>query len=379
MIFNHKILIDDEEKVLTFYKYPHVFWIDLIKESVDIYENIKENIFYKFLESIYENYISKGYCFVVDEEWEGHDINQILSSENYSYTLFNLLDEFKNQYDIKHRFFYIISSNLYYHFYKKSEYIYPYLHWLKVDNFIQDEDWWKIRYNKKIKYKFVYLNRVPKFDRVLLYDKILKTDILKDSIWSWNAVNFEDYKGKKPNHVNRSLEENFVNFNDEESLLKEPSLPTIESFCSILVESETEFENLFISEKTAKCFIHEIPFVVFASPHFIESLHKLGFKTFDKWWDESYDLEHDINKRIELISNTILQIDKKTYEELDKIYSEMREVLEHNKKLYFDIHNGIKLKSLTIKPITFNKMHEILRFGGNLDNKFKSLNLNNII
>ena len=379
MEFDFKIMIDDEDRVLTFYNYPHVFWVDLIKSSIDSSPKIENNYFYKFLESIYSDYLSKGYCFIVDEEWEGHDINKILISEKYSYTLFDILDFFKKKYNINHVFFSIISSNLYYHFYKKSDYIIPYLHWLRTDNFIIDDDWWKLKNKKSIKHKFVYLNRIPKYERVLLYDEIIKSDLLKNCVWSWNAVNIEDYKGKKDNHVNKSLEGDFIDFADEETLLGEPIQPTIDSFCSILVESETDLESLFISEKTSKCFIHEIPFVILGSPNFLKTLQKLGFKTFDKWWDESYDSEYNLEIRIKKIVNTLSYINTKSIEELRIIYTEMKDVLHHNKKLYFDIHNCIKLKELTTKPPTFNKMHNILRVNGNLTDRFEVKSFNDII
>jgi hypothetical protein len=374
------ILIDKNEKVLAFCKYPNTFWVDMIRQSIEERPIIQYNKFYIFLQSLYDDYFSKGYCFIVDEEWEGHDINQILSSENYPYTLFDILDLFKENYNITHRFFCIISSNLYYHFYKKSDYIYSYLHWLKVTNFIPNDDWWNPS-KKEITYKFLYLNRVPKYERSLLYDEILKLDILDSSIWSWNAVNYLEYDGQQTNHISKALENNFIDFDDEQTLLIEPDNPSLKVFCSLLVESETEQENLFISEKTAKCIIHEVPFIAFASYNFLDTLKKLGFKTFDRWWDESYDKEKDLSKRIKKISNVVSYINSKSLNELKSMYDDMKEVLTHNKKLYYDIHNSETKTKLTKKPNTFNKMHKILRVGGDLSTKFeiKKVKVENIL
>lgn len=374
------ILIDKNEKVLAFSKYPNTFWVEMIRQSIEERPIIQYNKFYIFLQSLYDDYFSKGYCFIVDEEWEGHDINQILSSENYPYTLFDILDLFKENYKINHRFFCIISSNLYYHFYEKSNYIYSYLHWLKVTNFIPNDDWWNPS-KKEITHKFLYLNRVPKYERSLLYDEVLKLDILENSIWSWNAVNYHEYDGQQSNHINKALESNFIDFDDEQTLLIEPDNPSLKVFCSLLVESETEKENLFISEKTAKCIIHEVPFIAFASYNFLDTLKKLGFKTFDRWWDESYDKEKDLSKRIKKISNVISYINSKSLNELKSIYDDMEEVLTYNKKLYYDIHNSETKSKLTKKPNTFNKMHKILRVGGDLSKKFelKKVKVENIL
>lgn len=156
------IIIDEQTRAIAFYNYPNTFWVDLIRKSIESSNKIETNSFYLFLENLYE-WFSKGFVFIVDEEWEGHDINQICKEHNYPYTLFDILDKFKENYQINHDFFKIISINLYYKFYKKSNYIYPYLHWLKVDNFIGDnKSWWEKYNTKNIEYKFLYLNRVPK-------------------------------------------------------------------------------------------------------------------------------------------------------------------------------------------------------------------------
>ena len=370
------IIIDEKEKSLAFYDYPNTFWVDLIRKSIENSNKIETNSFYLFLQNLYE-WFSKGFVFIVDEEWEGHDINQICKEHNYSYTLFDILDKFKENYQINHDFFKIISSNLYYKFYKKSNYIYPYLHWLKVDNFIGDnKSWWEKYNTKNIEYKFLYLNRVPKPARVYLYDKILTTNVLDNSIWSWNSCNFTEYEGRKENHINKSLEGEFIDFSDEQTLLKEPDNPSLKVFCSILIESETEIENLFISEKTAKCIIHEIPFLCLAPPYYLDVLKKLGFKTFDKWWDESYDLQMNLEKRTDKLFEVISYINNKTINELNDIYKEIQSVLDHNKKLYYDIHHGKKLIELTAKPKISDKMHNILRIGGDLKEKFNYIKIN---
>ena len=37
------------------------------------------------------------------------------------------------------------------------------------------------------------------------------------------------------------------------------------------------------------------------NPQSLKVLKKQGFKTFDKWWDESYDDEFDFHKRMDKI------------------------------------------------------------------------------
>ena len=63
----------------------------------------------------------------------------------------------------------------------------------------------------------------------------------------------------------------------------------------------------------------------------IKKLKSIGFQTFDKFFDESYDENID-NLFIEL--NRLLKLDRK---ELHDIYYNMREILVHNFNHYFKI------------------------------------------
>ena len=44
------------------------------------------------------------------------------------------------------------------------------------------------------------------------------------------------------------------------------------------------------------------PIIQFAPYKTLEVMKQYGFKTFDKWWDESYDDEPDDWKRLEMIN-----------------------------------------------------------------------------
>jgi len=106
-----------------------------------------------------------------------------------------------------------------------------------------------------------------------------------------------------------------------------------QSFCAIV--TETRFAQPFanFSEKTLLAIRAQIPFIVVAPPKTLEYIKQFGFKTFDKWWDESYDQEQDHAKRMIKILNLIEHISSKPLEELIKIRKEMKYVLKHNYKI----------------------------------------------
>lgn len=71
---------------------------------------------------------------------------------------------------------------------------------------------------------------------------------------------------------------------------------------NLVVESDIALQNnFFLTEKTLKCLITGIPFVLVGSPLFLQNLQQLGLSTYNDIWDESYDLEPDYIKRIDKI------------------------------------------------------------------------------
>jgi hypothetical protein len=59
-------------------------------------------------------------------------------------------------------------------------------------------------------------------------------------------------------------------------------------------------------------------------------MKQYGFKTFDKWWDESYDNEKDDWKRLQMIMDLVLEISEYDKKDLLHMYEDMKETLQHN-------------------------------------------------
>lgn len=104
----------------------------------------------------------------------------------------------------------------------------------------------------------------------------------------------------------------------------------MDSFCNIVTETRYDTPFQYISEKTLKPIISKRPFILLSSPGTLKLLKSFGFKTFDYWWDESYDEEQDHYKRFKMVydlSQNILSKDKET---LEKYLKEMQEILDYN-------------------------------------------------
>ena len=107
-----------------------------------------------------------------------------------------------------------------------------------------------------------------------------------------------------------------------------------DSYINIVVESV--MSTNFLTEKTYKPIANLQPFVLVAGRHSLKELHALGYKTFDKWIDESYDDIEDNWTR------AIAAVDAATefLEEPERI-CEMENVLIHNRNLFFNAPNRL--------------------------------------
>ena len=103
-----------------------------------------------------------------------------------------------------------------------------------------------------------------------------------------------------------------------------------DSFVNIVSESLTHETTVFFSEKIYKPIFVAQPFILVGNPRSLEVLRSQGYKTFSKWWDESYDEELDYYKRMNKIFDVMKEIASWDMEKCFKITQEMLPNLLHN-------------------------------------------------
>ena len=102
-------------------------------------------------------------------------------------------------------------------------------------------------------------------------------------------------------------------------------------FCELICETYFSGFTFFPTEKTFRPIQQLTPFVIFGPVGFLENLKRIGFKTFDRWWDESYDT-CSAAERISKIQTVLLQLFQYSKTELNTMYQDMQPVLMHNKQ-----------------------------------------------
>jgi len=100
-------------------------------------------------------------------------------------------------------------------------------------------------------------------------------------------------------------------------------------FVDIICESWYTGTNFFITEKFWRAVATKTPFIIQGPQNILANLKKLGFKTFDSYWDEGYSEDPSFHNLVE-IKKVLNTLSKKSIAELNIIYTDMQSILNHN-------------------------------------------------
>ncbi len=127
----------------------------------------------------------------------------------------------------------------------------------------------------------------------------------------------------------------------------------LETTVNFIVESYVDVDGieLDITEKITKPIVSLQPFVLYGQPGALKELKNMGYKTFDRWWDESYDTISSSKVRMHYIVELFAQISAMSSDELAEMHYNMLPTLEHNLNVYIeqqkhyldDIHSTLNL------------------------------------
>jgi hypothetical protein len=225
------------------------------------------------------------------------------------------------------------------------------------------------RRNKKTLH-FLCFNRVPKWHRLLMFGELMSNEkfinksittlgssgsgdnpdefYIKikydlDNEYQYSKKRLLDFYQKYDSSKHTIYDESDLSTNKAGNINTEVHKKT---FVNIVTESLYKNKTIFFSEKIFKPIYMCQPFILVGNPNSLKTLKKLGYRTFDKWWDESYDEELDFIKRFEKIITIMEEISTWSYDKCFEITNEMEDVLRHNFNIMMSDSDQIEVMNL---------------------------------
>ena len=109
-----------------------------------------------------------------------------------------------------------------------------------------------------------------------------------------------------------------------------PITALTESFLHVVTETCYWDKKTHLTEKIFKPIVARQPFVLLGCANNLKYLRSYGFKTFDAWWDESYDSIEDPILRLQAVVKIINDICEMSNEDLTAMLRAMQHVLDYN-------------------------------------------------
>ena len=110
-------------------------------------------------------------------------------------------------------------------------------------------------------------------------------------------------------------------------------------FLEVVCETYSRGTSFFPTEKTWRPIINRTPFIVQGPKDYIKNLQRLGFKTFSNWFDESHS-QDEYNYQPMGICATLDRLATYSTSELEGIYIDMADTLEHNYQVMMSLNNA---------------------------------------
>ena len=242
----------------------------------------------------------------------------------------------------------------------------------------------KISYERKRDKYFLCFNRSPKLHRTLLLSYLLKENLLdkgsvslgpldkicteENNLWVRSSRNrrtpiytesvkkeiysyWEKIKSLSPITVDMTGDEMVHGYESSWNVI-DPNLYNNHYFSLV---TSTSFDTPWFhpDEKFWKPLGQLHPFIWIGPAHSLENLHKLGFKSFSPFIDESYNEEEDCEKRMLMIVGEIKRLCAMSKDEIHEWYFSMYDILVYNWRriLYYNPNPFLKM---------YNKLSNLL-------------------
>jgi len=173
------------------------------------------------------------------------------------------------------------------------------------------------------KFDFLYLNKFPREHRKNMCQRV--EHLLANSLYTnWERNIKLDAEYELP------WAQVYPIMGRDQDIFEKPYNDTKYSLVS---ETNDTNDEIFMTEKIWKPIIAQQPFVLHGNYLYLQRLREMGFKTFANYFDESYDLEVDRNKRIDKIVDTCQDLLTKNWQDM---YLQTQDLRKHNLDTFFN-------------------------------------------
>lgn len=155
------------------------------------------------------------------------------------------------------------------------------------------------------------------------------------------------------------------NYNHASADLIDPNFQA-KSLWNIVTETVYYEDKLHLTEKVFKPIVTKRPFMLVAASGNLAYLKSYGFRTFDRWIDESYDAEPDPDIRIKMITDQLKILCAMPWPDLMQMYSEMQEILDFNHDHFYG-----KFKEIIVNELVDNFEVCTKQYNLGLSNRYK--------
>jgi len=136
------------------------------------------------------------------------------------------------------------------------------------------------------------LNKQPREHREKLYKQLTSNDVLANSLHTrWPTR-------KLPTEYELPWAQDYPQYGMDQDIYEKPYNDTA---CSIVSETNDNDYEVFMTEKIWKPIIAQQFFIVHGNYLYLQKLRDMGFKTFNNYFEEAYDLDRDPDIRIDTI------------------------------------------------------------------------------
>jgi hypothetical protein len=175
--------------------------------------------------------------------------------------------------------------------------------------------------------------------RLYFLDLIVQQNLTKDCVISTQYINnqgvhLKDYQAKDSQFTfdADAIVNSVPNNTASSSSSADYDVDNISSTrVSVVLETVVDSTKIHLTEKILRPIACAHPFVLAAGPGALGYLRSYGFKTFNDFWDESYDEETDTLSRLQKIITTMKQIQNLSPDDWQKIKC----IAEHNQRHFF--------------------------------------------